>query len=123
MNACEGIRTVIQEGLATVDRYPLPPTVEPQRVRDELVRRDVDFRQAGISIICRLTHNPMGFIFAGDVKQAQQEVARLLARLATTTTWAGTGEERGSVAKNVEARTCRTDVREKPYLVKQEVHF
>ncbi len=125
------MRTGIQEGLATVDRYPLPPTVEPQRVRDELVRRDASFRQAGISIICRVTHNPMSFICAGDVKQAQQEVARLLARLATTTTWAGACEERevenqreeeeeaskareSSFAKNGEARTCRPDVREKP---------
>jgi hypothetical protein len=32
-----------------------------------------------------MTHNPMGFIFAGNVKQAQQEVARLLAQLVTTT--------------------------------------
>ena len=88
------LQTVIQEGLATVDRYPLPPAVEPQRVRDELLRHDVDFRQAGISIICRVTQNPMSFIFAGDVKQVQQEVARLLARLATTTTWAGACEER-----------------------------
>ncbi len=87
------LRTAIQEGLATVDCYPLPPTVEPQRVRDELLRRDASFRQAGISIICRMTHNPMGFIFAGDVKQAQQEVARLLAQLATTTTWAGVCED------------------------------
>jgi hypothetical protein len=31
----------------------------------------------------------MGFIFAGNVKQAQHEVANLLARLATTTIWAG----------------------------------
>ena len=83
------LRTAIQEGLATVDCYPLPPTVEPQQVRDELLRRDVSFRQAGISIICRMTQTPMGFIFAGDVEQAQQEVARLLARLATTSMWAG----------------------------------
>ena len=84
------LQTAIHEGLATVDRYPLPPTVEPQRVRDELLRRDAAFRDAGIRIICRMAHNPMGFIFAGDVKRAQQEVAGLLAQLATTTTWAGT---------------------------------
>ena len=89
------LRTAIQEGLATVDYYPIPPTVEPQRVRDELLRRDAAFRQTGISIICRMTHNPMGFIFAGDVKQAQQEVARLLAQLATTTTWVGACKDRG----------------------------
>jgi hypothetical protein len=88
------LRTVIQEGMATVDHYPLPPTVEPQRVRDELLRRDEILRQDGISIICRTTHNPMGFIFAGNVKQAQQELAGLLARLATTTTWVWAGGER-----------------------------
>jgi hypothetical protein len=83
------LRAVIEQGLWTVDDYPLPPTVEPQRVRDELLSRQETFRQAGIGIICRMTRNPMGFIFAGNIKQAQQEVANLLARLATTTIWAG----------------------------------
>ena len=89
------LRAVIEEGLSTVDFYPLPPKVEPQRVRDELLRCDEALRQAGINIICRMTHNPMGFIFAGSVKQAQQEVAKLLARLATTTIWVGGYERRG----------------------------
>jgi len=88
------LRTVIQEGMATVDHYPLPPTVEPRRVRDELLRRNEVLRQAGISIICRMTHNPMGFIFAGNVKQARQELIRLLARLSTTTTWGWAGGRR-----------------------------
>ena len=96
------LRAVIQEGLSTVDYYPLPPTVEPRRVRDELLRRDEALRQAGINIICRMTHNPMGFIFAGKVKQAQQEVAKLLARLATTTVWVGACEGRGMPRQPVE---------------------
>jgi len=86
------LRTTIQEGLATIDCYPLPPTVEPERLRDELLRRDMAFRQAGMSIICRMTQNPMGFIFAGNVKQAQQEIVRLLKQLSTTTIWAREGK-------------------------------
>lgn len=81
------LRTAIQEGIATVDHYPLPPSVDPERVRDELLRRDDDLRQAGIGIICRMTRNPMGFIFTGNTKQAQQELVRLLSRLGTTTSW------------------------------------
>jgi hypothetical protein len=88
------LRSAIQEGLATIDSYPLPPLVEPERVRDELLRRHESLSQAGISIICRMTHDPMGFIFAGPVKQAQQEVAHLLDRLTTTTTWAGACAQR-----------------------------
>jgi hypothetical protein len=83
------LRAVIGQGLWTVDDYPLPPMIEPQRVRDELLRRQEAFRRAGLDIICRMTRNPMGFIFAGQVKQAQQEVATLLVRLATTTFSAG----------------------------------
>src|SRR5262249_48901180 len=89
------LRAVIGQGLWTVDDYPLPPTVQPQRVRDELLRRDEAFRRAGLGIICRMTRNPMGFIFAGQLQQAQQEVASLLARLATTTFWAGVCGEEG----------------------------
>ena len=88
------LRTTIQEGLATIDCNPLPPTVEPQQVRDERLIRDASFRQAGISIICRMTHYPMGFIFAGDVKQAQQEVARLLAQLTMVSRQVGACEKR-----------------------------
>ena len=87
------LRSAIREGLAAVDRYPLPPTIEPERLRDELLGHDRAFKHAGISIICRMAHNPMGFIFAGDVKRAQQEVAVLLAQLAMTTTWAGAGRK------------------------------
>ncbi len=86
------LRTTIQEGLATVDCYPLPPGVEPERLRDELLRRDLVFRQAGISIICRMAQNPMGLIFAGNVKQARQEVVRLLEQLSRTTRWAREGK-------------------------------
>jgi hypothetical protein len=79
------LRSVIRAGLATIDRYPLSPDIEPERIRAELLKRDAAFRQAGMSIICRMARNPMGFIFAGDVKKAELEVARLLAQLATTT--------------------------------------
>lgn len=75
------LRGTIQEGLSTVDHYHLPPGVEPQQVRDELLRRDAALRQAETYIVCRMAHNPMGFIFAGNVQRAQQEIASLLRQL------------------------------------------
>jgi hypothetical protein len=104
------LRTAIQEGIATVDHYPLPPTVDPQRVREELLARDEVLRQAGTRIICRMTRNPMGFIFAGQVKQAQQELIHLLAKLATTTTWAGPGARREVESRRQEEEEASREV-------------
>jgi hypothetical protein len=93
------LQTVIQQGMAAVDYYPLPSSIEPERVRDELLRHHETLSQAGISIICRMTRNPMGFIFAGPVEQARQALAQGLESLTTTTTWAGACDERLLVRK------------------------
>lgn len=72
------MRAVIQEGICTIDKHSLPEGVEPGIVRERIANRDAFLQQHGTRIICRMAKNPMGLIFAGDVEQAQREVASLL---------------------------------------------
>ena len=77
------MRTVIQEGIFTIDKLHLPENVDPRRVRDLIFKKDEILKQDGTRIICRMTKNPMGLIFAGDVKKAQQEFAGIVHLLAS----------------------------------------
>lgn len=72
------MRTVIQEGISTADKYHLPEYVEPVLVREVLLTRDEVLKQDGTRIICRMAKNPMGLIFSGNVGKAQQEVATII---------------------------------------------
>ncbi len=74
----QNMKTVIQEGICTVDKYTLPENVDPKIIRECIFERDAVLTQYGTRIICRMAKNPMGLIFAGNVKQAQQELATLL---------------------------------------------
>jgi len=76
------MRRVIQEGIFTLDKHHLPENVDPVRLRDLIFKRDDVLKQDGTRIICRMTKNPMGLIFAGDVKRAQQEFAGIVHLLA-----------------------------------------
>ena len=76
------MRTVIAEGIATIDKHPLPENVDPQDVRASIAQRDEVLKREGTRIICRMAKNPMGLIFAGDVAKAQQEVNTILTILA-----------------------------------------
>jgi hypothetical protein len=76
------MRRVIQEGIFTLDKHHLPENVDPVRLRDLIFKRDEVLKQDGTRIICRMTKNPMGLIFAGDVKRAQQEFAGIVHLLA-----------------------------------------
>src|SRR5205823_9302893 len=76
------MRGVITAGISTFDKYPLPPHADPQSVRMCIAERDDALKQDGTRVICRMAKNPMGLIFAGDVKRAQQEVESLLTRFA-----------------------------------------
>jgi hypothetical protein len=75
------MQEVIQAGICTFDKYPLPEGIDPQRVRACIAERDAVAKQDGTRIICRMAKNPMGLIFAGDVARAQQEVDEMLMRL------------------------------------------
>ena len=75
------MRAVIQAGICTFDKYPLPEKVDVGRVRVCLAERDDVLKQDGTRIICRMAKNPMGLIFAGDVQQAEQEVHAVLTKL------------------------------------------
>lgn len=72
------MREVIQEGISTIDKQPLPDGIDPQRVRAYIAERDDVLKRDGTRIICRMAKNPMGLIFAGDVARARQEVDDLL---------------------------------------------
>jgi len=76
------MQTVIREGISTIDKLPLPAHVDPALVREHVWQVDDTLKQEGTRIVCRMTKNPMGVIFAGDVKKAQQEFAKVVALLA-----------------------------------------
>jgi hypothetical protein len=76
------MRTVIREGIFTIDKSYLPARVDPALVREYVHKVDDVLKQDGTRIICRMTKNPMGLIFAGDVQKAQQEFDSIVALLA-----------------------------------------
>ncbi|MBV9616086.1 MAG: hypothetical protein JO031_11575 [Ktedonobacteraceae bacterium] len=76
------MRTVIREGIFTIDKSFLPGHVDPALVREYVCKIDDILKQDGTRIICRMTKNPMGLIFAGDVQKAQQEFDSVVAMLA-----------------------------------------
>jgi hypothetical protein len=75
------MRTVIQDGIATIDKYHLPENLDPQIMRECIFQRDEVLKQSGTRIICRMAKKPMGFIFAGNINKAQQEVAAVVDQL------------------------------------------
>jgi hypothetical protein len=77
----ENMRAVIQAGISTIDKYPLPAAVDPHVLRDQIFERDQVLQQVGTRIICRMARDPMGLIFAGNIALAQQEVEQILAKL------------------------------------------
>jgi|GEM_PF-578925 len=72
------MKAVIQEGIATFDKYYMPEDVDAQVVRECIFQRDEVLSQSGTRIICRMAKKPMGLIFAGDINKAQQEVASIV---------------------------------------------
>ena len=72
------MKAVIQEGIATIDKYYLPEDIDAQVVREYILQRDEVLKQSGTRIICRMAKKPMGLIFAGDINKAQQEVASIV---------------------------------------------
>ena len=77
------MKAVIQEGIATIDKYYLPEDIDTQVVRECIFQRDEVLKQSGTRIICRMAKKPMGLIFAGDINKAQQEVASIIHFLKT----------------------------------------
>jgi len=72
------MKAVIQEGIATIDKYYLPEDIDPLVIRECILQRDEVLRQSGTRIICRMAKKPMGLIFSGDINTAQQEVASIV---------------------------------------------
>jgi hypothetical protein len=73
------MRAVIQEGISTVDKYPLPAHLDPAIARELILERDAVLQGEGTRIICRMAKKPMGLIFAGDVRRAQSEFEQIIA--------------------------------------------
>jgi hypothetical protein len=77
------MKAVIQEGIATIDKFYLPGDIDAQVVRECIFQKDEELKQSGTRIICRMAKKPMGLIFAGDINQAQQEVVSIIHNLNT----------------------------------------
>ena len=77
------MKKVIQDGIATIDKFYLPENVDAQEVREFIFQQDEELKQSGTRIICRMAKKPMGLIFAGDINKAQQEVASIIHNLNT----------------------------------------
>ena len=77
------MKAVIEEGISTADKYRFPERIDPGIVRELLFARDDVLKREGTRIICRMSKNPMGLIFSGDVVKAQQEVDALIQALAS----------------------------------------
>jgi hypothetical protein len=77
---------VIQEGIATIDKYLLPEDIDIHVVRECIFQRDEVLKQSGTRIICRMAKKPMGLIFAGDINKAQREVASIIHHLTSKVT-------------------------------------
>ncbi len=77
----QNMRAVIQAGISTIDKYPLPANVDPHILRDQIFEIDQLLLQNGTRIICRMAKNPMGLIFAGNIKLAQEHMDHMLAKL------------------------------------------
>lgn len=74
----QNMRSVIQEGVVTLDKQPLPTHLDPASICEHLVACDDIWRQRGLRIICRMAKNPMGLIYVGNIQQAQQEMDAII---------------------------------------------
>jgi hypothetical protein len=72
------MRATIQEGISTIDKYPLPEHIDPYLLREWIFERDAALQHEGIRIICRMAKKPMGLIFAGDVQRGQREFEQMV---------------------------------------------
>jgi hypothetical protein len=76
------MQAVIEQGIFTFDKIQMPMQVDPVQVREQVWQADRILKQEGTRIICRMTKNPMGMIYAGDLDRAQLEFERIVAGLA-----------------------------------------
>ncbi|MGZ6386149.1 MAG: hypothetical protein ACXWOL_12010 [Ktedonobacteraceae bacterium] len=76
------MKSVIQGGIATIDKFYLPDGIDVQEVRECIFQKDEDLQRSGTRIICRMAKKPMGLIFAGDINKAQQAVESIIPLLA-----------------------------------------
>ena len=78
------MRAVIQAGICSIDKYPLPGNLDPRVARERLAEKDEMLKKEGTRVICRMTQNPLGLIFAGDLERAEQAVQETLVELSAT---------------------------------------
>ena len=72
------MRQVIADGIFTIDKHLLPEHLDPYLLRAHLSEQHEILGQSGISIICRMAHNPMGLILTGERVQARQQLDQMI---------------------------------------------
>ncbi|GER90380.1 hypothetical protein KDW_45420 [Dictyobacter vulcani] len=79
----QAMRDTIQNRIQTIDRYYFPTHIPPAILRQGIAEKDEQLKASGTRIICRMTKQPMGIIFAGDLERAQQELTGIIQHLTT----------------------------------------
>ncbi len=73
------MRAVLESGILTVDRYPIPNNISIEKARDLVYELDQKLKPKGSRIVLRMPTKPnAGFIFVGDVQNVKHELDKLL---------------------------------------------
>lgn len=69
---------VISSGLMAEDKFKLPEGLDPRRVREEILKADSVLRIEGTRLIARMTTNPMGIIYMGDIEKGRANLVGIV---------------------------------------------
>lgn len=75
------MQKIIKHGIEAEDKVKLPEGVDPEAVRDEIYKKDLQLQEYGTRIIARMTQSPMGIIYMGDIPQARRELGAIIKKL------------------------------------------
>lgn len=75
------MQKIIKLGIEAEDKVKLPQNLEPGAVRDEICKKDLQLQKSGTRIIARMTQNPMGIIYMGDIPAARRELDKIIMKL------------------------------------------
>lgn len=78
VQSVSAMKTIIAEGISTMDKYKLPLGVDPKIVREFIYEQDQKLKKSGTRLICRMATSPMGLIFTGDVHAAEKAMAEVV---------------------------------------------
>lgn len=75
------MQKIIKQGIEAEDKVKLPEGVDPEAMRDEIYKKDLQLQQHGTRIIARMTQSPMGIIYMGDITTAHRELDKIIMKL------------------------------------------